>query len=154
MQLVRVAKSRLFAMTMKKNASIFAALTVMMVSCTSVIPNILNQREYYLDEDHLNVLYDKPPIKLSILHPNGRKKRMPRSKIIKVVPYAEVRLKPNQSVTLWDCEVRAVGKHLSAKYNGKVLKIDKEGDFYLSLNPDKGTFELGEYYPSWEGIIH
>ena len=109
----------------------------MIISCTSASSN----KEH---EDSITVYYDKIKVNLVVSHPGESEEA--KSEII--------RIKPSQSLTLWNCVVTAEDKQISVTYNGQVLKIDKEGGYYFRIKPDEGNYTFGNLYPMWEGKVH
>lgn len=112
-------------------------LMTMITCCNSAIPT-----KYH--EDDIVVYYDKIRVNLVVSHPSERKD----------VKFEIIRINPGQSISLWNCVVTAEDNQLSVEYRGKILNIDKEGNFYFRIHPDEGSYTFGNCYPLWEGKIH
>lgn len=122
---------------MKKHILTTAVFTALITSCSST-------RTAKEHEDSVTVYYDKIRVNLVVSHPGESEEA--KSEII--------RIKPIQSLTLWNCVVTAEDNQISVTYNGQVLKIDKEGGYYFRIKPDEGNYTFGKLFPMWEGKIH
>ena len=122
---------------MKKHILATAVFAATITSCASTSSN--KNRE-----DNITVYYDKIKVNLVVSHPSESEEE--KSEII--------RIKPSQSLTLWNCVVTAEDNQISVTYNGQVLKIDKEGGYYFRIKPDEGNYTFGNLYPMWEGKVH